>query len=461
ESLDSFLLYDSNLFFLDANQIAMENYFRGFEKKSLVGNHMTELIPGIVETGRYDLYKIVLKTGRPLILENIIPNKRFGSKFLRLKAFKCANNLGLIVSDVTELRKKQLELKQHKENLESLLYKRNKEIYDFAKLSSESPFPLAQVSVDKVLYTNKAAQKIFLLKQNEALPDLLQKEIRWVLTNYKSNTFEWKTASYTYFVSLVPIKDTNYVNLYATDITTLKNSEKKFERFYSNVIHELRTPISILQMSMKYLEKKRGQLTSELQNELFNAIYKNTRHINELINDLVTISKLDEINIELHKEDFSVEEMISEIMNSMAPFLQEKKIKILTELDQNIQLNADKKKIRKVLLILIDNAIKYSNENSEILVKALINHIEKIDGLKVKEVLIQVVDHGMGIKDDDLPHLFNRFFRSKAVTGIDGVGLGLSIAKNIIEMHGGNIRASQNADKGATFTILLPNNIKD
>ncbi|MEJ2280221.1 MAG: HAMP domain-containing sensor histidine kinase, partial [Candidatus Lokiarchaeota archaeon] len=227
-----------------------------------------------------------------------------------------------------------------------------------------------------------------------------------------------------------------------------------FEKFVSNIIHQLRTPLSVIQMSLKYLERNRERINSELEKKIFNGVYRNLKSIDDLIKDLITFTQLNDSSINLNIERFSLSNEISESIESMELLAKEKNIKIVDNINKNIELNADKNKIKQVFQILIVNAIKYSKRDSEIIVNSNFNRLNEKN---VNELIIEFVDHGIGINNEDLPHLFERFYRSKRVAHIEGIGLGLSIAKTIIQMHGGKIHAKRNLDRGTTFSIVLPN----
>ena len=335
-----------------------------------------------------------------------------------------------------------------------MLELRNYEISNLTKFPLQNPAPVIRVSKEEILYANESAKKIFLLNENNDIPIIIQQNVAEILRNEKPKTIEWEVEKSTYLLSFIPFKNLEYVNVYGTDITKLKSTEKKFEKFVSNVIHELRTPISVLQMSLKYFQRKKDQIDPDLENKILNSVFRNANLINELIEDLVTITKLEDSKHKLNLEKFSIHEVISELIELIDPLAKEKKIKIKNNINKNIELNADKKKVRQVFQILLDNAIKYSREESEITLNAILN---PFNNEKTNELLIEVIDHGIGFNEEDLPHFFERFYRSKKVINIEGIGLGLSIAKSILKMHGGKIYATQNSDEGATFSILLPN----
>jgi len=151
ESLDAFVIYDSNLCFIDANKVLMNDFFPEFVKEDLIGKHISEIVPGIEQTERFKLYKRVLETGNPLTIEEIITSDKFGTRTLYIKAFKCDENLGIIFSDIAELKKKEFELEKYQQHLEDLLEIRNNEISNLAKFPSQNPAPVLRVSKKEIL----------------------------------------------------------------------------------------------------------------------------------------------------------------------------------------------------------------------------------------------------------------------------------------------------------------------
>ena len=140
----------------------------------------------------------------------------------------------------------------------------------------------------------------------------------------------------------------------------------------------------------------------------------------------------------------------------MEPIGQEKNIDFEVYVDNSILLRGDPKRIDQVFRIIIDNAIKYSEENSKVEIKSFDNYQGKYNLNGKSGVLLQFKDSGRGISKEDLPHIFERFFRSSDVSEIAGTGLGLAIAKDIIEAHKGSIIVESELGKGTTFNLFLP-----
>jgi len=225
-------------------------------------------------------------------------------------------------------------------------------------------------------------------------------------------------------------------------------SWNKQVEFVENASHELRTPLTIIQNKLELL------LTTPYERiiDKFESIaltLSETRRLSKLTSDLLTLARADSIETQLVKERFDLDSFIQEVS---APYmemaeLQEKHLRVSTQSKQMIE--ADKSRLHQLMVILLDNALKYTGEHDSIIVKTSVED---------HKCLIEVSDTGIGISEESLQHIFSRFYREdKARTReTGGSGLGLSIAKWIVSSHGGMIQASHNKPKGTLFKIKLP-----
>jgi signal transduction histidine kinase len=169
-------------------------------------------------------------------------------------------------------------------------------------------------------------------------------------------------------------------------------------------------------------------------------------HMTDLLNDVLSISKLEEGKISLSPEEFEFSEFINSVLQEIKPITKEGQQITYDHKGKNA-VRTDKKILRNLLFNLVSNAIKFSSEGKEI------NVISEIDE---DEIRLSVKDHGIGIADEDKKHLFERFFRGQNATNIQGTGLGLNIVVKYVEMIGGSITFESELDKGTEFKILLP-----
>ncbi|MEJ2296253.1 MAG: sensor histidine kinase, partial [Candidatus Lokiarchaeota archaeon] len=148
--------------------------------------------------------------------------------------------------------------------------------------------------------------------------------------------------------------------------------------------------------------------------------------------------------------------IIQEILLLMQPIGNKKNIRFKVNIDPHLTINADSKRLDQIFRIFIDNAIKYSAKDSIVKIQAIDSYRGHLNKQNIDGVLFIIEDTGIGIAEQDLPHLFERFFRSDKVSDIPGTGLGLSIAKELIELHSGSIEVESKLMKGTKISIFLP-----
>src|ERR1017187_2559070 len=235
------------------------------------------------------------------------------------------------------------------------------------------------------------------------------------------------------------------------EIEMLRKNEAFRKEFLLNLSHELKTPIFAIQGYVDTLLN--GALGNKEVNEKFlNNASRNIDRLVNLLEDLDEITKLESGEQLLIKENFVIQDIIKEVFESLSIKADEKKIKCFIKKGCELPLTVfgDKEKLRQVLINFIDNAIKYGKPDGTIEGSAY-----KIDG---KKVLVEISDNGFGISDELLPRIFERFYRTDIARErkVGGSGLGLSIAKHIVEAHGEAIHVRSKTNVGTTFGFTLP-----
>jgi len=234
------------------------------------------------------------------------------------------------------------------------------------------------------------------------------------------------------------------------DMEVLEKNEIFRKEFLQNLSHEFKTPAFAIQGYLETLLA--GAIDNPSVNKKFlgNA-FKNTERLIHLINDLDEITKLESGKLELHYQNFIIQDLIHEVFESLSYKIDAKRIKcsIKRACEQPVTVDADKEKIRQVLINFVDNAIKYGNVEGKI--EASVYKTE--DG----KYLIEISDNGSGIAEEHLPRIFERFYRTDygRSRNIGGSGLGLSICKHIIEAHGQIIHVRSKPLVGSTFGFTL------
>lgn len=227
-------------------------------------------------------------------------------------------------------------------------------------------------------------------------------------------------------------------------------------KFVSTVSHELRTPTNAIQLGIETLKKYKSLLSDKDREKLLDTIERSTIALSTLIEDLLVISRIDAQKMQIKWEEYYLYNIINEVQRQLNPILNEKNSQLLIEGNLETELYGDPQRVEQIIRILLDNAIKYSPSNSIIRLRIKANYDGKLNPSSQDGTLLQVVDKGRGIPSTDLPHLFERFFRAGNVADISGTGLGLTIAKELLNLHGGQIFVESEVGIGSTFSIFLP-----
>lgn len=227
------------------------------------------------------------------------------------------------------------------------------------------------------------------------------------------------------------------------DITEVKRLENMRSQFVANVSHELKTPLTSIKgfaETLKYVEDK------QTRNKFINIIDKEAERLTRLINDILVLSNI-ESAIECTKQQFKPKDVLEDVLNILKETSEKKDIDIDIEIKYDGMLLGNKDKYYQLCLNLIDNAIKYTNEYGKVVVKCY---------EEGKEIKLIVKDTGIGIPSEDLPRIFERFYRVDKSRGSKGTGLGLAIVKHIVIMFKGDIKVTSTLNEGTMFSITIP-----
>lgn len=220
-------------------------------------------------------------------------------------------------------------------------------------------------------------------------------------------------------------------------------------QFVANISHELRTPVTCIKGYVETLLD--GHLTDTATcTKFLEIIREETDRLSRLINDLLDLSLMESRQVEMHYDAVNVKKIIEDTRDILQPSIKTKNISLILNISDNIsEINADEDRLRQVLINLMDNAIKYSPRESSITLSA---KKQKLD------IVFSVTDQGPGIPPKDLERIFDRFYRVEAhrSSRTGGRGLGLAIAKQIIEAHGGTIIVKSKVGKGSIFSFTIP-----
>lgn len=229
------------------------------------------------------------------------------------------------------------------------------------------------------------------------------------------------------------------------NITERKEFEKRKDDFLGVISHELKTPITSLKANLQLLERIKNQSSNPLIPILIDSSTKSMNKINSMVDDLLNIHRFGEGKLDLHKTNFVISEMLNLCCNHVRLA---GKHKLIIQGDEELEVYADEHRIDQVVVNFVNNAVKYAPDSTDI----LINISKQGDFAR-----IEVQDFGSGIPENQLPHLFDRYWRADhSGTKYSGLGLGLYICAEIIKQHNGQIDVVSELGKGSTFWFTIP-----
>lgn len=219
--------------------------------------------------------------------------------------------------------------------------------------------------------------------------------------------------------------------------------------FVSNVSHELRTPLALISMFAETLELDRVK-NDEKKKEYYSIISQEANRLGRIVNSILNFAKMEAGKRKFNFESINLNDVVENIYQTYSYHLQNKGFKFVKQLTENLpEVNADAEAISEAIINLIDNAVKYSADLKEVILKTISTG---------NSVIVEVTDKGIGISPEDQKKVFDKFFRvsSGLIHNVKGTGIGLSLVKQIVDAHKGTIELVSEPGKGSTFRIILP-----
>lgn len=222
--------------------------------------------------------------------------------------------------------------------------------------------------------------------------------------------------------------------------------EKLRREFIANISHELRTPVTVIRGSLEALRD--GVVTEKAEvDEFHEQMYNESIFLQRLINDLLDLSRLQNTDFPIEKAPLNLCDVIQDAARGSRQLSMEKNLQITSRLDTDLyMINGDYGRLRQMLMIFLHNSIKFSPEGSCV-------------ELRLQSNKLQIIDHGCGIKPEDVPHAFDRFYKARNEQNKSGSGLGLAIAKQIALRHEMQLELTSELGAGTTVTVLLPSQL--
>lgn len=234
-----------------------------------------------------------------------------------------------------------------------------------------------------------------------------------------------------------------------TDLALQKERELNNlkSRFISTASHEFRTPLATIMSSVSLTGKYAESMDKTNMLKHISRVKSSVNHLTDILNDFLSLDKLEEGAIMANPEQVSLNTLIGDITEEIKPIAKAGQRISFTGIRSNDNLFIDKRILRNIMTNLISNAIKYSNENTQIDIRA---------SLGKDSLVLQIKDQGIGIPIEDQPHIFERFYRANNIGNMQGTGLGLNIVRKYVELLGGTIQFKSIPDRGTTFTLEIP-----
>lgn len=290
------------------------------------------------------------------------------------------------------------------------------------------------------------------------LPDPLQRLFDYVITEAKETFTKLHVQNEVWSVVMTPLYGQNQVVgavAVLRDVTEEHRMDKLRKDFVANVSHELRTPLSMVQgYSEALIDDIAG--TPDERKELAQVIHDESLRMGRLVKDLLDLAKMEAGHMSMTFRELDVNTLFQRIQRKFSGLAKEREIRLICELPEgnHLVIEGDEDRLEQVLTNLLDNAFRHTHPHMSVTLRAELSMYNQEEA-----VLIEVEDEGQGIPAEDVPYVFERFYkadkaRTRGASG--GTGLGLAIVKNIIDAHDGKVQVQSILGKGTTFSIFLP-----
>ncbi|MFZ3106766.1 MAG: HAMP domain-containing sensor histidine kinase, partial [Candidatus Hydromicrobium sp.] len=241
----------------------------------------------------------------------------------------------------------------------------------------------------------------------------------------------------------------NMAKTFDNMLDKIEVSFKKQKQFIQNASHELNTPLTIIKTKIDVLKQKKSITKKECM-ETIELVDSEIMRLSKITEELLTLSELEENVNKVNLSQINIKRILEKMLKLFENQISSKNLKLETSFDGDFEILGSKIQIEQVLFNLIDNAVKYSTPKKEI-------EISLSNDKDNKLLILDITNISEIIKEEDLPYIFDRFYKTSAITDKKGFGLGLSISKKIVENHNGSIKVDYNKDKKEiTFKVYLP-----
>lgn len=501
-AVDGMIIIQQNGIIDEVNQSACTLF--GYKKEELIGQNINILMPEPYHSGHEQYLQNYHSSGQKKIIgigREVTGKRKDATLFpCRLAVSESEENgqrfyVGLI-HDLTKEVENRIFMRNYQRQLEVTVVERTKEMAEVIKKQQDTE---KQLRHSNELYTTIARNfpngTITLLNHNldyvfvegEGLTQFGIETEYLIGTNYlqrvreeikpriieklnlvmqgNAQVFEVSLNDHTFLLDAVPLMDENkqvhQILIIETNITQIKRAEAEIRkslekekelgelksRFVSVASHEFKTPLASIMSSATLIDKYAQSSLWEKVQQHAERIQKNVRNLNLILNDFLSLEKINQGVLKYEVASFNLSELLTEVLESLTPIYKQGQEVSIQQQNTPLYIQSDIKMVRNILLNLISNALKYSPPQSKVYIR-LIESKGKLE--------IQIQDAGIGIPKEDQANLFTRFFRSSNVVNTEGTGLGLHIVKSYLDLMGGEIKFESKEGVGTTFYLFLP-----
>ena len=312
----------------------------------------------------------------------------------------------------------------------------------------------------KIVLANQATERLFNFREKDVITKPLIEAVRdheadeilkLCLRTSQTQTVQFESVISKRFLRAIAIpivegKLTGALLLFQ-DLTELRSLQTMRRELVGNISHELRTPIAGIKAMVETL-KDSAIDDKEAAMDFLTRIDSEVDRLTQMVSELTELSRIETGRAELRMAPADLNLLIEEVVAQLNPLAERQQVTIATDLATNLPIvRADKDRIRQTIINLVHNAIKFNHPGGRVTVSTRADR---------ESVTVNVSDTGIGISKEDLPHVFERFYKADKARSKGGSGLGLAIAKHTVQAHGGNIWAQSEEGKGSTFSFSLP-----
>ncbi|MBI5671105.1 MAG: PAS domain S-box protein [Chloroflexi bacterium] len=456
---------DGRLIFTGANPAA--DSILGVDNRQFIGKTIEEAFPGLVDTPIPQIYRRLAQSGGVWHADRFVYRSGSLEGIYEINAFQTApGHMATAFLDITERIRAAEALAASEEKFRLLV-----EHSPAGVFMIDNNFHFTYVNEETARIAERPASAMVGLDFRELLPsetrdaivDLYRRRQRGesVSRRYELDilTPSGQTRRVELVVSLIANSGSVYSIGQAVDITDRLRAERErvevavekerldlLRTFISNISHDLKTPLTIIQTSLFLIER---HTDPQKRQEKIEMIRMQANLLNRLIQDLLMISRLDylpEPNLDL----LDLNELVQQVEEQFRLPIEKKRLEVQVQLDPALRpVNADREALNRAITNLIENAVNYTPDDHAISIRTAQHN---------NAAVVTVSDTGMGIEPDVLPLIFNRFYRSPKAREVmnGGSGLGLAIVQRVAEMHGGHVEVDSAPGQGSTFRLFLP-----